>query len=233
MKVAILQSNYLPWKGYFDIIHDVDLFIFYDDVQYTKNDWRNRNRIKTPKGSKWLTIPTGTDLNRSICDVRIPDGTWSASHWKLISENYKACPHFDSLAPFLHTIYMDRQWATLSELNHHLIRSIATDLLDIKTSFSDSRKFSLKGRGQDRVVELLKSVGATEYLSGPAGKAYLEPERFAAEGIKLTWKDYSGYPSYPQLFPPFDHNVSVIDLLLNIGAKAPWYIWGWRSSTSA
>lgn len=230
MKVVINQSNYLPWKGYFDLIHDADLFIFYDDLQFTKNDWRNRNKLKTPQGSEWLSIPVGKHLSRLICEVTLPADDWAQKHWRQIEQHYRAAPHFATYADLFRSVFLERQWANLSDLNQHVIRLIARDILGIKTEFADSRKFTLQTRKQERVLELLHAVGATTYISGPAAKAYIEESRFSAAGIELVWKDYSGYPIYPQLHPPFDHAVSVLDLIFNTGPDAPQYIWGWRGS---
>src|SRR5579864_7157911 len=108
MRAAVLQSNYIPWKGYFDIIHDVDVFVFYDDVQYTKNDWRNRNRIKTAGGVQWLTVPTGSDINRRICDVSLPDPNWTRKHWRTLHQAYSHAPHFHRYESFLSEIYLER-----------------------------------------------------------------------------------------------------------------------------
>jgi hypothetical protein len=229
-RVAILQSNYIPWKGYFDIIHDVDVFIFYDDLQYTKSDWRNRNKIKTPGGAEWITIPVGTDAHRLICEVEIRDSEWQMKHWKTIRQHYGKCPYFDRYQAFFEDVYLSRQWHNLSELNQHLIRSIAAQFLNITTEFHDSRDYSLGGQKLDRLMELLTKSSAVSYVSGPAAKDYIEPSRFADAGIELVWKDYSGYPEYPQRFPPFQHGVSILDLLFNAGPDAPWYIWGWRTS---
>jgi hypothetical protein len=226
--VAILQSNYIPWKGYFDIIHDVDLFIFYDDLQYTKNDWRNRNKIKTPKGANWITIPVGIDANRLICEVEIKDSSWQMKHWKTIQQHYGKCPHFSRYQPFFEDIFLARHWANLSVLNQYLIRSISSDLLNIKTEFRDSREYNLSGQKLERLFELVTKADSTRYVSGPAARSYIEPSRFADAGIELVWKDYSGYPEHPQRFPPFDHGVSILDLLFNVGPETPWYIWGWR-----
>src|SRR5690349_21530552 len=128
-KVVVLQSNYIPWKGYFDLIHDADCFVFYDDVQYTKNDWRNRNRIIMPGGPKWLTIPTGIDAHRLICEVELPDASWQGRHWETIRQSYRRAPYFKHYRPFFEEIYLGREWRTLSELNQHLIRQITRDLL--------------------------------------------------------------------------------------------------------
>ena len=229
MRVVILQSNYLPWKGYFDLIHDADLFVFYDDLQYTKNDWRNRNRLKTPRGLEWLTIPVGKDERRLINEVALPaDRAWAAQHWRLLEENYGAAPHFARYADFFREVYASRAWTRLSELNQHLIKAIAREFLGITAEFADSAQFGLKSAKQERVIELLKAVGARTYVSGPAAKDYLDPARFEAEGIGLVWKNYAGYPEYPQFHPPFEHAVSIVDLLFHTGPEAAAQIWGGR-----
>jgi len=228
MKVAVIQSNYIPWKGYFDIIHDVDVFVFHDDLQYTKNDWRNRNKIKTSGGPAWLTIPVGTSEDRLICDVEIKDPSWQKKHWNQIKTNYARAPHLAAYADFLKEIYVDRRWENLSALNQYLIGRIARDFLGITTTIRDSREVKPEGAKQERLLHLLKKVGATSYVSGPAAKDYIEPHRFTDANIELLWKDYSGYPEYPQLHPPFEHGVSILDLLLMTGPDAPKYIWGWR-----
>lgn len=226
--VAVLQSNYIPWKGYFDIIHDVDEFIFYDDVQYTKNDWRNRNLIKTPKGTQWITVPVGSDINRLICEVGITDTSWCARHWGLLQEHYRKAPHFARYRDVFCDFYQ-QQWDSLSVMNQHLIRSIAQEMLGITTQFTDSRQYGPQGAKLDRLLDLLVKAGATTYISGPAAKSYIDPARFEQAGIRLIYKDYSGYPEYPQFHPPFAHGVTVLDLLFQVGPEAPGYIWGWRS----
>jgi len=228
--VAILQSNYIPWKGYFDIINDVELFIFYDDVQYTKNDWRNRNKIKTAGGTGWLSIPAGSDKNRLICEVIINDKRWQEKHWKTLFQLYGKAPYFSNYADFLEDFYLNHHWSSLSELNQHLIRYIAGEFLGIKTEFVDSRHFVARGNKQDRLLDLLKNTGATQYISGPAAKNYIEADQFSSAGIELIWKDYSNYPEYPQFYPPFEHGVTVLDLLFHTGPEASHYIWGWRDS---
>lgn len=226
-RVAILQSNYIPWKGYFDIIHDVDEFIFHDDLQYTKQDWRNRNRIKTPSGPAWLTIPVGERENRLICEVELPATDWPSRHWRRIEESYSSAPHFETYRPCLEEMYLRRTWERLSDLNQHVIRTIA-QWLGIATRFRDSRELRLHGRKQDRVLEILEQVDADVYVSGPAARDYLDPQRFADARIELRWKDYAGYPEYPQFHPPFLHEVTVLDLLFHTGPEAAYYIWGWR-----
>jgi hypothetical protein len=226
--VAVSQSNYVPWKGYFDLIHDVDVFVFYDDVQFTKNDWRNRNLVKTPAGRQWLTIPVGTDLNRLVCEVVIDGSRWQAKHWRTLSQLYGKAPFFARYREFLEQVYLSREWEKLSDLNQFLIRTIATDHLGIATPFRQASEFATAGKKEDRLLSLLRSVGADVYVSGPAAKAYIDPERFRREGIELVWKDYSGYPEYAQAHPPFEHAVTILDLLFHTGPDAPFYIWGWR-----
>ncbi len=227
-KVAIIQSNYIPWKGYFDIIHDVDLFLFCDDLQYTKKDWRNRNRIKTPSGTRWLTIPVGDSLKRNICEVR-PDGhAWQKKHWEAITQAYGRTRFFNRYCEFFKDVYLGKTWTNLSELNQTLTVSIAKDLLGITTEFGDSREYRAEGRKLDRALELLRKVNAGVYVSGPAAKAYIDERRFSEAGTALIYKDYSGYPEYPQSYPPFEHAVTILDLLFHCGDEAPYYIWGWR-----
>jgi hypothetical protein len=220
VKVAILQSNYIPWKGYFDIIGSADLFVFHDNLQYTKGDWRNRNKIKTPKGVEWLTIPCGTNENRLICEVKLTNSDWQKKHWHLIQTHYAKAPYFKNFSNFFEVIFLSKRWENLSDLNQHIIKSISTEILSLKAQFVDSRVYDLKLAKGDRVIELLKKLGATTYISGPTAKSYLNEASFANEGISLKWMDYSGYPEYPQLNPPFIHTVSIIDLLFNTGSDA-------------
>jgi len=218
--VADLQSNYLPWKGYFDLIHEVDLFIFYDDVQYTKNDWRNRNKVKVPGGAAWITVPVGQALDRRICDVELNDTHWQEKHWKTWRQYYAQAPYFSLFENFLREVYLERRWRSLSELNQYLIVAIARDFLGVTTQFADSRDFQLAGRRLDRLLALLLATGATRYVSGPSGQDYIDPERFSTAGIELTFKSYDGYPEYPQPYPPFEHFVSAFDLLFCCGPRA-------------
>jgi WbqC-like protein family len=230
-KVVILQSNYIPWKGYFDLIHDADTFIFYDDVQYTKNDWRNRNKIMMASGPKWLTIPTGTDANRLICEVMLEDSSWQAKHWESIRQSYRRAPFFKLYSPVFEDIYLSRKWTSLSELNQHMIRMISADLLGIDVKFDDSRNYTLQGHRLERLLDLVTQSGATHYISGPAARSYIDVPRFADIGVELEWKEYPDYPVYPQTSLPFEHGVSILDLLFNTGPQAPDVIWGWRQAS--
>lgn len=227
MKVAVIQSNYIPWRGYFDIINDADQFVFYDDVQYTVNDWRNRNRVKTANGVVWLTIPVGNQNQRRVCDVEIRDQGWSRKHWATIEQAYRRAPGFPLYGEFFKDV-LARPWQSLSVLNQTLIRAIAGELLGIRTVMRDSREFALEGVRGDRLLCLLQQMGATDYISGPAAKGYIDVDAYARAGVRIHWKDYSTYPEYPQLHGPFSPDVSIVDLLMNCGERAPEHIWGYR-----
>jgi len=223
-RIAILQSNYIPWKGYFDIINFVDEFIFYDDVQYTKNDWRNRNLIKTEKGPKWITIPCGANEKRLICEVELKDKKWQQKHWQQLKIYYGKTKYWGIYKNFFENFYLNKEWKYLSEVNQCMIKTICREILGIKTIFRDSREFNLANAKGDRVLELAKNTNATTYLSGPSAKNYIDEQKFFKAGIKVNWMDYSGYPEYNQLYPPFDHKVSIIDLIFNVGSEAPKFM---------
>lgn len=229
MKLAVIQSNYIPWKGYFDIIHDVDIFLFYDEVQYTKNDWRNRNQILAPNGLVWLTVPCGYDIRRKICDVKIKNEfEWQLQHYHMLQKNYKQAPYFKKYKDFLEYVYLERKWDFLYELNRFMIEHISREFLGIKTKFEDSRNYSSHGVKAEKLFSLICSTKAEVYVSGPAAKDYIDLQPYIAAGIDVIWKDYSGYPEYPQGTDNFHNNVSILDLLFHTGDEAAYYIWGWR-----
>lgn len=226
--VAVIQSCYVPWKGYFDIIHDSDLFVFYDEAQYTNNDWRNRNRIKSRDGATWLTIPVRSSLGQAISEVGPSDPRWAARHWKTLKQNYSRAPHFRRYRDFFETVYLAMRWDSLSKLNQHLTVGIARDLLGTRTEFKNSTDYPTQGKRLDRLLALLRSTGAGTYISGPSARSYIDAKQFDEAGIALKYKSYGGYPEYPQFHPPFEHGVSILDLLFHTGPDAPYYIWGWR-----
>jgi len=224
-KVAILQSNYIPWKGYFDLIHMVDEFILYDDAQYTRRDWRNRNIVKTPTGLIWLTVPVEVKGKyfQAIKETVISDSEWNRKHWKTISHHYSRARCFKDYCSFFEDLYLGSSERYLSELNYRFLKAIC-QLLGIETKISWSMDYELVEGKTERLVGLCKQAGAAEYISGPAAKDYIDERLFASEGIALRYIDYSGYPEYPQLCPPFEHRVSVIDLILNTGPNATSYM---------
>jgi len=216
-KVSILQSNYIPWKGYFDIIKKSDVFIFHDDLQYTKGDWRNRNKIKTSNGVEWITIPCGTNEKRLICEVELTDYSWQKKHWDKICMFYNKAKYFKEFKFFFEEFYLGYRWRSLSELNQKFIKDISKEIFKFETKFEDSRMYDLKLSKSDRVVELLKKAGATTYLSGPSAINYLNEGVLSKINVKLEWMNYDFYPVYTQLYPPFDHCVSILDLIFNMG----------------
>jgi WbqC-like protein family len=229
MKAAILQSNYIPWKGYFDIINDVDIFCFYDEVKYTKNDWRNRNKIYPKSGIQWLTIPISKEAVKiKVSEVKIADKKWQDLHYKTLSFSYRNAPYFEQLRHFMDELYLDKKWEFLSVLNQHSIKLIS-EFIGIKTKFLDSSELNIRGNRVEKLINILKDLGANEYISGPAAKAYLSGNEhlFEENGIILKYKDYSGYKTYTQLAEPFEHSVSIFDMLANIEAnEINNHIWG-------
>lgn len=223
-KIAILQSNYIPWKGYFDIIDSVDEFIFYDEMQYTKNDWRNRNKIKTAQGLIWLTIPCETkgiiSNTQTIAETKITDWRWSKKHWNSICNAYAKAPFFKKYKDFFENLYQECSTEEyLCKVNYKFILAI-NDLLGIKTKISYDRDYGLIEGKTERLVDIVRKAGGTSYLSGPAARDYIDEKLFEDAGIKLEWMDYSGYQEYPQLHPPFEHGVTVLDLIFNCGDDA-------------
>ncbi len=224
-KIAILQSNYIPWKGYFDIIASVDEFILYDDMQYTRRDWRNRNQIKTPQGLLWLTVPVKVKgkYDQLIRETEIDGYDWAAAHWKTIAQNYRKAPHYEEIAKIFEPIYLQCQYTHLSVLNRKLIEALCV-YLGISTKISDSWDYQLIEGKTERLANLCMQAGGTEYISGPSAREYVEGKIFSDMGIKLTWFDYAGYPKYPQLWGEFSHGVTILDLLFNCGKDAYRYM---------
>ncbi|WP_445425016.1 WbqC family protein [Alishewanella sp. HL-SH06] len=219
-KIAILQSNYIPWKGYFDLINMVDEFVLFDTAQYTKNDWRNRNKIKTSQGVSWLTIPTShVSLSQSISDTLVSDLRWSKKHWQTISQNYSKAPFFKEYKDLFEDFYMNNQEKRLSLINARLIE-IVNFILGIETKISWSSDYQLLEGQTEKLLSICKQAGADVYLSGPAAKEYFDITLAQKEGIQVEWMNYSGYQEYHQLYPPFEHGVSIIDLIFNEGSNA-------------
>lgn len=224
-KVAILQSNYIPWKGYFDMIAAVDEFILYDDMQFTRRDWRNRNQIKTPNGLHWLTVPVKSKgkYHQAIRDTEIEGHEWAAAHWKSLVLNYRRAPHFQDIACWLEFIYLAEPCRTISQLNRRLIAAVCA-YLEITTLITNSWDYTLIEGKTERLADLCTQAGASEYISGPAAKDYIDESVFADRGIKMTWFDYSGFPEYPQLWGEFKHTVTVLDMLFNCGRESRRYM---------
>ncbi len=224
-RVAILQSNYIPWKGYFDLIRSCDEFILFDDMQYTRRDWRNRNRIKTPRGLCWLTIPVEVKgrYHQCIRDTRISDPGWARRHFQTLAHHYARTPYWQVYRDRLEALYLGCAETHLSRINHRFLAALC-DWLGITTRITCSTDYTLLDGKTERLVDLCRQAAATHYRSGPAGRGYVDAAQFDQAGITLEWMDYAGYPKYPQLHPPFDHHVTVLDLILNVGPEAAAYL---------
>ena len=220
-KVAVVQSNYIPWKGYFDLIAAVDEFILYDDMQYTRRDWRNRNKIKTPQGLQWITVPVLVKgkYHQTIRETEIDGREWATLHWRAISQNYRRARCFAEIAEWLEPFYLNAHYTHLSQLNRALLEAICR-YLGINTLITDSADYELCEGKSERLADLCAQARATEYVSGPSASGYLEELPFVQLGIKVSWFSYDGYPAYPQLWGDFSHGVSILDLLLNCGREA-------------
>ena len=224
-KVAILQSNYIPWRGYFDIINMVDEFILFDDMQYTRRDWRNRNRIKTASGSRWITITVEVKGKyfQKIKDTKVSNAEWNHKHWDSIVNSYSRARYFRNYKETLEELYLGCSEKYLSRINHRFLVAICK-FLGINTKISWSMDYHLVEGKTERLIDICKQAGADEYVSGPAAKGYIDEQMFEKEGIRLSYMDYSGYPEYNQLFPPFEHAISIIDLIFNEGPNAPEFM---------
>jgi WbqC-like protein family len=223
-RVVILQSNYIPWKGYFDLMRSADEFVILDEVQFTRRDWRNRNLIKTQHGLQWLTIPVTAKGTQKINEIQISEPGWHLTHWKTISRSLCRARYFEQYENELHQAYLaagDMQ--LLSQINLSFLTLISR-LLGIETRITQSSDYETPAERTTRLLSICQMTHASEYISGPAAKTYLDEELFNQAGISVRWFDYEGYPAYPQLFGEFEHRVTVLDLLSNTGPNALQYL---------
>lgn len=233
--IAILQSNYIPWKGYFDLINSVDEFWIFDGWQYTRNDWRNRNKVKTHNGPIWLTIPVLSKSTEGkmplINEVETKGNQWRKKHWRTVNEAYTGAEYFSTYREILEELYLNSDERNLSKINKAFIDTIV-DLLKIETKVQILPSIDLTLSKSERLAQVCLEREATVYLSGQAARNYLEPSAFDKHGIEIVWMDYSDYKEYAQCYPPFVHEISIIDLLLNTGTGANSYLKsfepGWR-----
>ena len=224
-KIAILQSNYIPWKGYFDIMGSVDEFVIYDEMQYTKNDWRNRNKIKTTNGLIWLTIPVKIEkLNQKINETKIADNKWYIKHKNSLQTNYGKATKFKECKDFIFNIYEQASRLDyISEINYTFLNEI-NKFLKISTKISFSTDYNIGDGKTERLINICKQSNSNIYLSGPSAKNYIDEALFTKNNINLEWFDYIGYKEYEQLYPPFEHGVSILDLIFNTGEDAYKYL---------
>lgn len=225
-RIAIVQSSYLPWKGYFDLIRSVDEFVLYDDMQFTRRDWRSRNRIKTPNGLHWLTVPVNVKgkFDQKIKDTEVAEPDWSTKHWQTLRHSYGKAPFFKHYQSQVDSAFAEILGERmLSRVNHRLI-VLACDLLGIDTPITWSMDYVQQEGKSERLLSICQAAGATHYLSGPAARDYMDVDLFERNGVSVAFADYSGYPEYPQMHGPFEHGVSVLDLLFNTGEDALAYM---------
>ena len=223
MRCVILQPSFVPWRGYFDLIRRADVFVFYDDVQYDTRGWRNRNRIKTPSGPIWLTVPVCTKGARSralrIDEARIAWGHgWRPRHLRVLEHSYLKAPFYQKVRRLLGAHY-DRRPDLLCELTIPLTIDIARELGQGGTRFLRSSELGIAGERTERLVRICQHVGADRYLSGPSARAYIDPDAFEEAGVELEYMEYR-YAEYPQLHPPYDPHVSILDLMMMLGPGA-------------
>ncbi len=225
-KIAILQPNYIPWKGVFDLIDRVDIFIFYDDVQYTVKDWRSRNRIRTTHGDIWLTVPVKTKGlgEQLICDAEIDmSSNWQRKHYKALKINYQKAMYFKEYEYLLEEIYLRNSWAKISDLNIYSTQLLAK-ALGIEVEWHKSSDLEQSGnKDGEKVVKICKMLGCDYFINGPTAKAFMNEELFRENGIVLDYMEY-GYPEYRQLHQPFTHQVTVLDTIFNCGPEARKFI---------
>lgn len=218
--LVVLQPGYLPWLGYFDLLSKADVFVHYDDVQFDKHGWRNRNRVKGSKGAIWLTVPVlhhGRG-GQSILDVEIDDRRdWRRKHLSTIGQLYAHAPFVDDILPRLRGI-IAQPWRRLVDLDLALIDWLAAEI-GIATPCYRASKVDIGGNRIERLVNLCKHFGASRYISGNAARDYLEVAQFAAAGIEVVWHDYA-HPTYTQQHGEFVPYLSVLDLVLNAGARS-------------
>jgi hypothetical protein len=194
-------------------------------MQYTRRDWRNRNQIKTPDGMQWLTVPVQVKgrYDQKIRETLIDGSDWPILHWKTLEQNYRRAPFFEEIALWLKPLYFANSYTHISQLNRRLILEVC-HYLGINTVISNSWDFSLIDGKTERLADLCKQAGGTEYVSGPSAKYYVEEGIFVDMNIKLTWFDYTGYPAYPQLWGEFSHGVTILDLLFNCGKDSAHFM---------
>ena len=221
--VTISQSNYLPWRGYFSQIQNSDFFVFLDNVQFTRRDWRTRNQIRTPQGAEWLNIPISKSESQFelIENVKILNDSFLEKHLETIRRNYSRSKHFNPHWVELRTILCDSYNENLSTFNQKVIENIS-ERFRLKCSFMNAGQFENSADATERLLNICLALNATKYLTGSKAKSYLDVSRFNSEGIEVIWSNYE-FKKYDQLWDlDFDPNVSVVDLILNVGFESDY-----------
>ncbi|QHO78272.1 hypothetical protein ACH79_42500 [Bradyrhizobium sp. CCBAU 051011] len=234
MRICIIQSCYIPWKGFFDLIGRCEEYVIYDSAQYVKRHWHNRNRIKTANGVQWLTIPVIAKgrFEQPIDQVEI-EKPWADKHWRALELAYKRAPFFEQLAPTVKGWYERAdKLARLSDVNTLFVAGIA-ELLGLTTRIVSDSAYPAQGEKTERLLAICQAAGADRYVSGPSAKSYFDESLFTSAGITPEWMSYDGYPEYPQLHGAFEHAVTILDLLFHTGQQAPRYLSGGSSGLTA
>lgn len=224
-RVAIIQSCYIPWKGFFDLISRCDEYILYDQAQYRKRHWHNRNKVKTPRGAEWLTIPviTKSQFEQPIDEVEIAE-PWAEKHWRSIELNYARAPYFKTQAERVRALYEKAgSLPRLTEVNELFLRELCEEL-GVAARIRRDAEYSGEGRKSERLLSLCIASGATHYLSGPSAREYLDEQIFRDAGISVEWMEYGPYREYEQLHGDFEHAVSALDLMFNLGPEAKSFV---------
>tara|TARA_Y100000356_G_C11208784_1_gene262117 strand:- start:307 stop:990 length:684 start_codon:yes stop_codon:yes gene_type:complete len=223
-KVIITQSNYIPWKGYFSAMREATHLVLYDDMQYTKRDWRNRNKLITPQGPKWLSIPIDVKgkYYQKINEAQVSDNEWGIKHWNFIKNNYSKSPYFKEYEQHFVDLYLNPNSTYLSDINFEFIKKIIT-LLEIDIEIIFSHQFNLKGDKTEKLVNICLELEAKKYFTGPAAKNYMDEHLFTNNNIEIEYYNFSGYPEYQQQWGGFSHAVSILDMFFNLGPKTIKY----------
>jgi hypothetical protein len=217
--VAVHQPQYLPWIGYFDKMRRADVFCYLNDVQYKKNEWQNRNRIKTAQDWQWLTVPVRYRFPEKINEVRINNTIpWSKKHLQALKTNYNRAPYFKAYISIFEDIF-SREWEFVSELNIHLIERLKETLQMQAKTTTVSSELTLREEPTDRLIDICKALGADTYLAGQGGADYMDVTRFAENGLKVIIQEFK-HPVYPQLFKDFKSHLSIVDMLFNCGPES-------------
>ena len=224
-KIAILQSHYIPWKGYFDLMNMVDEFVLYDDAQYVRRSWHNRNKVKSSQGAIWLTIPINVKgkFRQTINQTEVGDESWSQLHWKTIKQCYSKARYFNAYKDFFKAFYLHNKETNLSSINAQLI-GIVNEILGIHTKITNSSDYYLTGGKTDKLLAICEQASAKIYVSGPAARNYFDQKSAGRKFVSVEWMDYSGYPEYTQLYGNFEHKVTILDLIFNEGPNARKYL---------
>lgn len=219
MLVSVHQPQFFPWLGYFDKINKADIFVLLDNVQYKKNEWQNRNKIKTQNGSQWLTVPVNYKFPQKMNEVTLDQNPkWKRKHLNGIKTNYSKAPFFSEYFEIVEKIYSEPS-SSISEFNIFLVKEICK-ILGIKTPLHTASKMGNFTESPDeRLIEICQHFGSKKYLAGEGGKGYMNFDKFKNAEVEVIFQSYT-HPTYPQLFGEFLNGMCILDLIFNCGEKS-------------